>query len=74
MLALDRRLERLQRIVSKLQMEAGLCEEQLNQADALLQSVRAGPGQGGCTEGGAPSLPRPAATAPASWRGAISDR
>ncbi|XP_070337959.1 plectin isoform X19 [Equus asinus] len=32
------RLERLQRIVSKLQMEAGLCEEQLNQADALLQS------------------------------------
>lgn len=38
--ALDCRLERLQRIVSKLQMEAGLCEEQLNQADALLQSVR----------------------------------
>lgn len=34
------RLECLQRIVSKLQMEAGLCEEQLNQADALLQSVR----------------------------------
>ncbi|XP_021072934.1 plectin isoform X4 [Mus pahari] len=32
------RLECLQRIVSKLQMEAGLCEEQLNQADALLQS------------------------------------
>ncbi|XP_061463249.1 plectin isoform X27 [Rhineura floridana] len=32
------RLERLQRIVSKLQMESGLCEEQLNQADALLQS------------------------------------
>ncbi|XP_058515466.1 plectin isoform X1 [Ochotona princeps] len=32
------RLERLQRVVSKLQMEAGLCEEQLNQADALLQS------------------------------------
>uniref|UniRef100_A0A2K6TCY0 Plectin n=1 Tax=Saimiri boliviensis boliviensis TaxID=39432 RepID=A0A2K6TCY0_SAIBB len=32
------RLESLQRIVSKLQMEAGLCEEQLNQADALLQS------------------------------------
>lgn len=27
-------------MVSKLQMEAGLCEEQLNQADALLQSVR----------------------------------
>ncbi|XP_054983028.1 plectin isoform X19 [Sorex araneus] len=32
------RLERLQRVVSKLQMEAGMCEEQLNQADALLQS------------------------------------
>ncbi|XP_069477962.1 plectin isoform X5 [Ambystoma mexicanum] len=32
------RLERLQRIVTKLQMESGLCEEQLNQADALLQS------------------------------------
>ncbi|KAM6171517.1 plectin isoform 6-T6 [Erethizon dorsatum] len=32
------RLECLQRIVSKLQMEAGLCEEQLNQADAQLQS------------------------------------
>lgn len=32
------RLECLQRIVRKLQMEAGLCEEQLNQADALLQS------------------------------------
>ena len=74
MLALNRRLERLQRIVSKLQMEAGLCEEQLNQADALLQSVRAGPGQRGWTEGGAPSPPRPAAAAPASWHGAISDR
>ncbi|XP_031462239.1 plectin-like, partial [Phasianus colchicus] len=33
-----RRLERLQRIVTKLQTEAGLCEEQLNQADALLQA------------------------------------
>lgn len=43
---LGRRLECLQRIVSKLQMEAGLCEEQLNQADALLQSVR-GRGRGG---------------------------
>ncbi|NXH09373.1 PLEC protein, partial [Bucco capensis] len=32
------RLERLQRVVSKLQMESGLCEEQLNQADALLQA------------------------------------
>ncbi|KAM9387057.1 plectin [Phaethornis superciliosus] len=31
------RLERLQRVVSKLQMESGLCEEQLNQADSLLQ-------------------------------------
>lgn len=40
--ALGCRLECLQRIVSKLQMEAGLCEEQLNQADALLQSVRGG--------------------------------
>lgn len=37
-----RRLERLQRVVTKLQMESGLCEEQLNQADALLQAVRAG--------------------------------
>ncbi|XP_044309224.1 plectin isoform X3 [Varanus komodoensis] len=32
------RLERLQRIVSKLQMESGVCEEQLNQADSLLQA------------------------------------
>uniref|UniRef100_A0ABM5GD78 Plectin isoform X23 n=1 Tax=Pogona vitticeps TaxID=103695 RepID=A0ABM5GD78_9SAUR len=32
------RSEQLQRIVSKLQMESGLCEEQLNQADTLLQS------------------------------------
>uniref|UniRef100_A0A8C0GW22 Plectin n=1 Tax=Chelonoidis abingdonii TaxID=106734 RepID=A0A8C0GW22_CHEAB len=32
------RLEQLQRIVSKLQMESGVCEEQLNQADTLLQS------------------------------------
>ncbi|NWI93923.1 PLEC protein, partial [Pitta sordida] len=32
------RLERLQRVVTKLQMESGLCEEQLNQADALLQA------------------------------------
>ena len=39
-----RRLERLQRIVTKLQTEAGLCEEQLNQADALLQAVSAGGG------------------------------
>ncbi|XP_053571443.1 plectin isoform X6 [Bombina bombina] len=31
------RLERLQRIVSKLQMESAMCEEQLNQADTLLQ-------------------------------------
>ncbi|XP_063307013.1 plectin isoform X2 [Pelobates fuscus] len=32
------RLERLQRIVSKLQMESALCEEQLSQADTLLQT------------------------------------
>ncbi|KAJ7399742.1 Plectin [Pitangus sulphuratus] len=31
-------LERLQRVVTKLQMESGICEEQLNQADALLQA------------------------------------
>lgn len=43
------RLERLQRIVSKLQMESGLCEEQLNQADTLLQSV-----SGRSTPAGAP--------------------
>lgn len=41
------RLECLQRIVSKLQMEAGMCEEQLNQADALLQSVRGRGREGG---------------------------
>lgn len=33
------RLERLQRIVSKVQMESGVCEEQLNQLESLLQSV-----------------------------------
>ncbi|NXM67825.1 PLEC protein, partial [Serilophus lunatus] len=32
------RLERLQRVVTKLQMESGICEEQLNQADNLLQA------------------------------------
>ncbi|XP_016136919.1 plectin-like [Sinocyclocheilus grahami] len=32
------RLESLQRIVSKVQMESGLCEEQLNQVEALLQT------------------------------------
>ncbi|NXX15124.1 PLEC protein, partial [Podargus strigoides] len=37
------RLERLQRVVSKLQVESALCEEQLNQADALLQAVRERP-------------------------------
>lgn len=61
--ALGHRLECLQRIVSKLQMEAGLCEEQLNQADALLQSVRGrrvGLGQAG----GAPDPPRPVASRP----------
>ncbi|XP_033831135.1 plectin a isoform X5 [Periophthalmus magnuspinnatus] len=31
------RLERLQRVVSKVQMESGVCEEQLNQVEALLQ-------------------------------------
>uniref|UniRef100_A0A8C7SWM8 Plectin n=1 Tax=Oncorhynchus mykiss TaxID=8022 RepID=A0A8C7SWM8_ONCMY len=31
------RLERLQRIVSKVQMESGVCEEQLNQVEGLLQ-------------------------------------
>lgn len=39
-------------------MEAGLCEEQLNQADALLQSVRGGheggPEWGGLGEGSGP--------------------
>ncbi|XP_053539099.1 plectin isoform X11 [Ictalurus punctatus] len=32
------RLERLQRIVGKVQMESGVCEEQLNQMETLLQS------------------------------------
>ncbi|XP_069572796.1 plectin a isoform X12 [Brachyistius frenatus] len=32
------RLERLQRIVSKVQMESGVCEEQLNQVETLLQT------------------------------------
>ncbi|XP_022529498.2 plectin isoform X5 [Astyanax mexicanus] len=32
------RLERLQRIVSKVQMESGVCEEQLNHLETLLQS------------------------------------
>ncbi|XP_029298758.1 plectin a isoform X2 [Cottoperca gobio] len=31
------RLERLQRVVSKVQMESGVCEEQLNQVETLLQ-------------------------------------
>ncbi|KAM9420015.1 plectin-like isoform 10-T10 [Salvelinus alpinus] len=31
------RLERLQRVVSKVQMESGVCEEQLNQVEGLLQ-------------------------------------
>lgn len=34
------RLERLQRVVSKVQMESGVCEEQLNQVETLLQTVR----------------------------------
>lgn len=33
------RLERLQRIISKVQMESGICEEQLNQLESLLQTV-----------------------------------
>ncbi|XP_054601412.1 plectin a isoform X9 [Nothobranchius furzeri] len=32
------RLERLQRIVSKVQMESGVCEEQLHQVETLLQT------------------------------------
>ncbi|KAL0984683.1 hypothetical protein UPYG_G00145220 [Umbra pygmaea] len=32
------RLERLQRIVGKVQMESGVCEEQLNQLDTLLKT------------------------------------
>ncbi|XP_067468411.1 plectin a isoform X8 [Thunnus thynnus] len=32
------RLERLQRVVSKVQMESGVCEEQLNQVETLLQT------------------------------------
>ncbi|XP_076827737.1 plectin isoform X19 [Brachyhypopomus gauderio] len=32
------RLERLQRIVSKVQVESGVCEEQLNQLETVLQS------------------------------------
>lgn len=62
-LVLGLRLECLQRIVSKLQMEAGLCEEQLNQADALLQSVRGGGrvglGEGGRGMGGGGDTPAP---------------
>lgn len=36
-------MERLQRVVSKVQMESVVCEEQLNQVEALLQMVRRGP-------------------------------
>lgn len=57
-MGVGRRLECLQRVVSKLQMEAGLCEEQLNQADALLQSVRAGTVRGGSGWGWAPLVGR----------------
>ncbi|CAN9503672.1 unnamed protein product [Ophioblennius macclurei] len=32
------RMERLQRIVGKVQMESGVCEEQLNQVETLLQT------------------------------------
>lgn len=40
------RLELLQRIVSKVQMESGVCEEQLNQVEGLLQMVSLTPCQG----------------------------
>lgn len=33
------RLERLQRIFSKVQMESGLCDEHLSHLDGLLQKV-----------------------------------
>ena len=33
------RLERLQRIVTKVQMESSSCEEQLNQLDSQMQTV-----------------------------------
>lgn len=33
-------MEQLQRVVSKVQMESVVCEEQLNQVEALLQTVR----------------------------------
>lgn len=36
-------MERLQRVVSKVQMESVVCEEQLNQVEALLQTVRRRP-------------------------------
>lgn len=38
------RMERLQRVVSKVQMESVVCEEQLNQVEALLRTVRRSPG------------------------------
>ncbi|TSK31514.1 Plectin [Bagarius yarrelli] len=34
----EKDLERLQRVVSKVQMESGVCEEQLNQVETLLQA------------------------------------
>lgn len=36
-------MERLQRVVSKVQMESVVCEEQLNQVEGLLQMVRGRP-------------------------------
>lgn len=33
------RLERLQRVVGKVQMESGLCDEQLSHLESLLQTV-----------------------------------
>ncbi|KAI4899265.1 hypothetical protein NFI96_019042 [Prochilodus magdalenae] len=38
LLGQKRALERLQRTVSKVQMESGVCEEQLNQVETLLQT------------------------------------
>lgn len=46
------RMERLQRVVSKVQMESGVCEEQLSQVEALLQTVREAPAGGGRGVGG----------------------
>lgn len=34
------RLERLQRVFGKVQMESGVCDDQLSRLESLLQSVR----------------------------------